>query len=462
MKEKRLTTIEWWLLAVRQVDFWILGATTAIMAWGMALSYFQEQTIPQRLIFQFAIVTTFLVWVAVDGALSKLLPFFSDEVTAKGFSQSDSDKKKLVAFIGVISFALLICTGTMSLWSSGEIADNMTKATDLSDIEATSKQTSDNYNLSLSSIEKELSQARATESDRLAAAKRQGRQIVATAWKDGGDDYRLIYQNRRSWLNSMKDNSRKYRTLVTWRNNLRQAKSDSAALVAKETAVVAQLLNDKRQILSGQKLRDSTMVMLSGIGLQRISRDNAKFDRRRNTIIFVEIFCAAFLVPLCLLIGYWRRVYGQRIDDENYGIFYLLSQAWAKLWGLISERANTGLSNVKFATATATAGVATMMPSPTLPPQPATATKTPVSLVGQGSQPTTKATATKNTKTIITDLKGLKDNCRAHYKRSFTSATEEARQSNKEKYLSEKDDLEALGFEVIPDPASMKLSIKST
>lgn len=467
MKEKRYTTIEWWLLAPRQVCFWILGGTTAFMAWNIALTYFSEQNLPERIIWQLAAIVTFLVWLGVDGALSKLLPFFAEEVTAKGYNQSGRDKKFLVGFMGVTAIALVAASGTMSIWSGGEIADSMTKETDLSDIQTTSKQTSDNYNITLSSIEKELSQARTTEATRLRQANRQGRQLVLSAWRDGSEDYRLIYHNRRSWLNSIKDNSKKYRTLVSWRNGLQQAKRDSANLVAQEKQIVATLLEDKRHILKGQSIRDTTLLVLSGIGLSKVNKDLAKFDRRRKAIIFVEILAAGLVVFFSFLVGYWRRVYEQRIDDENYGIFYLLSKLWSKVWGWLGDKMNTGINNGKINIPyLATAATATPVIAATMPKRQLTTTNpaTTRQLVGQAPQPKATTTATKGkttTRSIVVDLKGLKDNCRNHYKRSFKETSDEAtRKENWKKYLQEKEDLEALGFEVIPNPDTRKLTIK--
>jgi hypothetical protein len=316
---------EWLFIIARSAVLLILAATSAILVYGFSFGWFSKMTENPFLIYLGCNLTVIITYIAIDWVLEKLLDLVSDEaiVSKDKWSKYSKEKKKLLRIIVGISVFLLIVTGTMSLWTSGEISNALVEKPQNEGLTQLAINQTESFDKSINSIDDELKLARNTERKRVNEAKREGHKFVKSAIGSGNKWQISAWYTKRSWLNTLE--GRKWKSNITFRESVYKAIKDSSELVNIELLKVKNLEDAKLSMVTNGSIRkDTTLSKITGAITTSNTMYFKRFNNVKELVIALELLCMFLAGLFTYVLGVWREVYGKSVEKTYKGLVELL------------------------------------------------------------------------------------------------------------------------------------------
>lgn len=328
--KERNYKIERALVKSRTACLHILAATSIVLSYRISYSFLSKHLDSEALIILLSDVFVVGVYIAIDWLLGVLLDLVSDDVINSKWKEYERPKKKLLRFILTASIVLLTITGTMSLWTSGEITNWAIEKPQPESYLKLAEKEEDSYSMSLSSIEQDLLIARSSQKKRIRDAKSLGSKGVKDAIKSGSYWQKKAWQHERNWLKSLEvsaaERKKKYKSKrlknkilnVDYRDRILKSIADSAALVKIESEKVNNLEKVKLNFITDGSLRkDTTISDITATLSSTVKTYEKRFSNFQSIIIVIEISMALLVLVLTYLIGAWRDVYSRQVMESH-------------------------------------------------------------------------------------------------------------------------------------------------
>jgi len=219
-------------------------------------------------------------YIAVDGPVGELLPWFIKKWTSPKWHESRPDEKSFFRAGGLIAFLLLSITGSVSFVSSYLIADAIAPPPDGKEMIAAISNEAERAERQNGTLLNELERVRRTEAERIRNATERGKNAVERAI-DSRPDLAEYWRNGNQWIRKTWK-TKKYRALIT------QAKQDSAAWVDAERSRVAHL---EERFASAVSDTTKTAVLAGLVQIAKNDQNRALWTSRNwaHVLIFLDI-----------------------------------------------------------------------------------------------------------------------------------------------------------------------------
>lgn len=333
--EKRGRQVYRLAAVIQWAAFKFLAVTTAIFIWVSFHGYFTAKVGPQFSAV-LGIVAVFVMFSLIDKGLDRLLEFLADEKMNP--TEKDGNTKARAWFFRIVIFLAVIrlaATGTTSLWGSFEIADYVTEKPDETHITEAMERETEQLDKSRTSLEKQLSEARRTEAQRVKNAKVQGHHIVLASLTHPDHRVNIGFQKAVKRLDDGEDAGWYWTTpkLRKYRDAYKKALVDSTALVSAELGKVSGLeasllaLNTDH-LAKSQEVRDK----LAAVAVKEVEGYEAKKARRTNFLLIADFLAVLFGLLAVWVKATYRAAVGMDSELEEKtldGVLWAAVKKWS-------------------------------------------------------------------------------------------------------------------------------------
>jgi hypothetical protein len=282
----------------------LLG-TTGFFVFGYTSDFFATQFTNWWVSFSASVLATVITTNVIDGLFGLLLPLVAAMHTGQ---QVDGIKTKYQSKMKwVITLAAIICgtlTGGFSILGTEDLATDSVAETDISEFTNTERANTDGHVANLSVLQDELELARATQEEREAKAKADGRALVRSAISTGSKGWQRDWKSSRTWMTNRKQST--HPTLYAYVRRILKAEADAAQLLATERGKIEPLKAAVLQMSTTGKLGvDEMNGVLATRADKLLERDERKIRKRTIGLLIgdlVALFVAVlltFILAMC-------------------------------------------------------------------------------------------------------------------------------------------------------------------
>ncbi|MBK7873942.1 MAG: hypothetical protein IPJ74_26465 [Saprospiraceae bacterium] len=262
IENKSLAGVIWGLQAGLFATGMILGLGTIAAAFVLSNELASKLPIPSMFQHAASIIVTGLIWLSIDGTMGKNFYFAASYLKANRRKDANLQhiKTSTVRFILFFSIVQILISTTLSTITAFVLPTILIESPDDSQYASTLNAHNNTYNATISSIDKDISEAKRSEGKRIVDAKKEGHQIVLQAISSGSVQNQKLYESGNNWFFTEK--RKKYSSMIAYRERIQKAKQDSAVLVQKERGALTTLQNAKLSALSQTPDKSGTLAAL--------------------------------------------------------------------------------------------------------------------------------------------------------------------------------------------------------
>jgi hypothetical protein len=314
---------------IRWAAFKFLAVTTALFIWVSFHGYFVAK-VGQTWATLLGAVTVFAMFLLIDKGLDTLIEFLADEKMnpTKEAGDDPASAKARAWFMRVALFLAvlrLLATGTTSIWGSFEIAEFVTEKPDDAAIVQQMSSEGQQVDAARKSMEKQLSDAKRTEKDRVKQAKQQGAAMVAASLTHPDPRVSSGFRRGQRWYMTT-PKLKKYRTAYT------KAVQDSTALVQAEIAKVSGMETALADLnTSGLSKSQDIKAQLAAVAVKEAENYEAIKGRRTNFLIIADFIAVIMgLIAIATQATFRAAVGRESVLEERTleGIVWAALKKW--------------------------------------------------------------------------------------------------------------------------------------
>lgn len=344
IENKSLSGVIWGLQAGLFATSTILALGTVAAAFVLSNELAGKLPIPAMFQHAASIIVTGLIWLAVDGTMGKNFYFASSYLQSK--RRKDAGLQHVstwtVRFILFFSIVQILISTTLSTITAFVLPTILIESPDDSQYTETLNAHNATYNATISSIDKDISEAKQSEKKRIADAKKEGHQIVVQAVASGSEQNQKLYQSGNNWFFTEK--RKKYSSMIAYRERIQAAKKDSASLVQKERGALATLQNAKLSALGQTPDKSGTLAALGKSLEHKITTNQYLKATVSGTLIYIDIVSGILFTVLTLLLVSFK------VKPSNVSameiVFAGISNKSANMWSYIGSKMNIDINNI--------------------------------------------------------------------------------------------------------------------
>jgi|GEM_PF-4500571 len=316
----------------QQACFLVLALTSVFLVFTLSLDFFSQRIQHSTTTLILANLVTIAAYFAVDGALSTFLPYVAREMLNQSWKTHSKNRRRFARILGIVCLIQLIITGTLSWWSSGEIADvSVSKPSNDSFTEAAILQ-NNVYDRDRSVLEQELSTAKSSEAKRIGEAKKEAKVLLNDAINSKGKAMAKLYRDGNRW-------AAKQLSKV-----INRAKEKGESLIQLEKSKAPTLQANLLGFIQQKAVnKDSIILQLGSMQLGDIQAYQTKKKRRTQTMIIVDLIAAFGALFFTFLIALFiseteanphaseltaKRLVSEGLRQKWQGILSRLAEKW--------------------------------------------------------------------------------------------------------------------------------------
>lgn len=342
IENKSLAGVIWGLQAGVFASGTGLGLGTIAAAYVLSSELASKLPIPAMFQYAASMLVTGLIWLSIDGTMGKNFYFGASYIKVQrrkdaGLSHIST---KTVRFILFFSIAQILLSTTLSTITAFVLPAVLIEAPDDTQYVDALKDQTKTYNTTISSLDKDLSDAKKSETKRIAAAKKEGHAIVQQAILSGSSQNQKLYNDGNSWF--FNEKRKKYASMITYRERIEKAKLDSATLVQKERGALTSLQNAKLTAL-GQTPDKLLEPIAQALGHEITTAQYLK-EMISGTLIYLDLVMGVLFVTFTL------SLVSLKVKPSNVTamevVFAGISNKSAAFWSQIGKALNVDVNNI--------------------------------------------------------------------------------------------------------------------
>jgi hypothetical protein len=314
---------------IRWAAFKFLAVTTGLFIWASFHGYFLAKVGPFWAMV-LGVATVFAMFILIDKGLDTQVEFVADEkmnpTKEAGDSAAAEKARKWFLWTAAGLMVLrLLATGTTSIWGSFEIAEFVTEKPDDAAIVRQMSSEGEQVEAARKSMEKQLSDAKRTEKDRVKQAKQQGAAMVSASLTHPDPRVSSGFRQGQRWYMTT-PKLKKYRTAYT------KAVQDSAALVQAEISKVSGMETALADLnTSGLSKSQDIKSQLASVAVKEAENYEAIKGRRTSFLIIADFIAVIMgLIAIATQATFRAAVGRESVLEERTleGIVWAALKKW--------------------------------------------------------------------------------------------------------------------------------------
>lgn len=315
---------------VNKMVFLGLGLTTIYTAYNFALPKFEQAGFLGDIAIRAgATIVTLFIHKLFDSDLRKNVILAFRAVMSSDWRAAGRGVRSVAIFFFILAVGRLCLSGGATVISAFFMGDDIVEDGDVAGVEELVKKRAENKAYIISSYDKDLSEARRTERQRIRDAERDGQRLIEAAVKSGTFHQQEMWRTNPGFFSSLQA-GKYYKANKAYADRIFAAQSRAAAMVAEERAKVESIRQGK-DIALNQVSTDSTELGLIHLKEKEIAK--AEFKELLVTTSFTILDLVFFIMALLTS----RGIALAMPYRPEYIIFDEAPKIWPVIWhGVVS------------------------------------------------------------------------------------------------------------------------------